>query len=374
MKLSALALLLCLSPAALAAEEDAPASAITPLFETDAEELQLLQPTPLALPDIPDFETPPASLPFNAENSTETGTTIPPITVEPQLPLDTSETIELPAPPTILSPPEIKFSEESHDLLYRHHALLYQEGPKGLEILMRGGQDGFGLTTLPFTTLLKGDSDAAAMWLEPQFLWTFVNGPAGVDLPPQFYQFALGINAVAANWQGFKLHIHISPTYSTDSHNKSGDAFRLIAGGMVTMDLSQQWTLVAGATYLDRPDVPVIPAAGLLWRPQDAVEIDLVVPKPKVAIRISGDEESEHWMYVKGDVGGGSWAYKRESGLDERVGYFDMRILFGIDTRLPESDSQFEIGYVFQRELDFDAAGTTLEPPNSVVFRFTSSY
>jgi hypothetical protein len=108
----------------------------------------------------------------------------------------------------------------------------------------------------------------------------------------------------------------------------------------------------------------------LLWRPA-RWEIDALFPKPRVAwnfdkpplldrftrTRIAPwlgfSPVQQFWLYTAGELGGNTWAV-REAGIDDRLTYFDLRLMVGIEQRATEGPrGRFEIGYVWDRKVSY---------------------
>lgn len=292
------------------------------------------------------------------------------------------------APPSALAP-EIVFDDASqnwsHDVL-AGEALIWRELRSSTEILPGDGAT-FGMTTLVFGSLVSSNGGLAAslkegagdpqFWVAPRFGWHFLSGPRAPDLPPQLYTLNLEFGFAAPIDEATTAHLQIAPTWTTDFHTSGGEAFRVIAGGLVTHRLSSEWLLAAGGLYLDRPDLPALPLGGVRWSPGERFELDLMVPRPRASFRIRrhGTSRDASWLYVGGDLGGGSWAFERPGGFDDRVGYRDLRLVGGIEWR--ESDGMraaFEAGYVFDRRLEFDRGPGDQDLPGTAVVRMGANY
>jgi hypothetical protein len=305
-----------------------------------------------------------------------------------------SATAPLPEPPIQSAAPqslapEIVFDDASqnwsHDVL-AGEALIWRELRSSTEILPGDGET-FGMTTLVFGSLVSSNGGLAAslkegagdpqFWVAPRFGWHFLSGPRAPDLPPQLYTLNLEFGFAAPIDEATTAHLQIAPTWTTDFHTSGGEAFRVIAGGLVTHRLSSEWMLAAGGLYLDRPDLPALPLGGVRWSPGERFELDLMIPRPRASFRIRrhGTSRDASWLYVGGDLGGGSWAFERPGGFDDRVGYRDLRLVGGIEWR--ESDglrAAFEAGYVFDRRLDFDRGPGDQDLPGTAVVRMGANY
>lgn len=231
--------------------------------------------------------------------------------------------------------------------------LLWREHRNDWEILPRDSQ-GMGLTTLNFGSRMELNSEHTGVWLVPRFGWTFVSGPIAPDVRPQLYDLRLEVNFARQFGDYLDLHLQLAPTFATDWDNKSDDAFRLIGGGLVSLHVSEHWSALAGAMYLARHDLSVLPIGGFRWRPADWLEVDAVVPSPRLSLCYSMGEKQSHWLYCGGQLGGGAWAIDHTDGLNDRLAYRDLRFVLGLETRKINGERNvLEAGYVFERKLNF---------------------
>ncbi len=273
--------------------------------------------------------------------------------------------------------PEVSDDEENEPPSWMNpfiddHIYLWHENREELEILMHD-DDGFGMTTLGFDGIIH-DSDGP-MWANFKFGWHFLKGPVQPDVRAQTYDLTFELNhAEQLNdiWGG---HLQVSPTWATDWDNKTGDAFRIAGGGLLSMKYDDGVTFLFGATYLDRPDLPVVPTAGIrIW--DEDFELDLVVPRPRIAWRTdTGENGTETWFYLAGELGGGSWAIERELNRKDIMSYRDYRLLVGCETKEHDGSRQvFECGWVFHRRLDFDRFGGSQHLGDTAVIRIGQIY
>ncbi len=252
------------------------------------------------------------------------------------------------------------------------HIYLWHENREELEILFQD-KDGFGMTTLAFDG--KIHDDEGPMWANFKFAWHFLKGPLQPDVRAQTYDLTFELNHAEQLNDTWGVHFQISPTWATDWDNKTGDAFRLIGGGLISMRYDDGVSLLLGATYLDRPDLPIVPTAGVrIWG--EEFELDLVVPRPRIAWRTdTGENEKETWVYFAGELGGGSWAIEREFNRKDILGYRDYRLLVGCETKEQDGSRQvLEFGWVFHRRLDFDRYGGSQHLGDTAVIRMGQTY
>jgi hypothetical protein len=133
--------------------------------------------------------------------------------------------------------------------------------------------------------------------------------------------------------------------------------------------------LALGVVYLDRYTVKLLPAGGVIWTPTPDWRAEVIFPRPKVSRRLTtwGQFNTDIWLYVVGEFGGGSWTVTRHppgmpTDFRDRVNYDDLRVNLGLDLRGPRGmKGWFEVGYVFDREIQYIDSGTPSFNPGSTV-------
>jgi len=275
--------------------------------------------------------------------------------------------------PPVFSLDDLTLEEEPSWIneLIDDHLLIWHEVPIGTEILPRGGT-AFGVTSLGLKFDLVGKGP---MWLTGNFGWNFLSGPNTAAIPPQTFDLGLELNYARKLNDLWGVHLNVSPLWATDFSNTSSDAFRVMAGGLITFQADAVTKLVAGITYLDRPDLNFLPIAGLKWMVTDNLELDMLVPRPKIAWRFDKADVQEKWLFLAGEVGGGSWAVDRESHMSDRLGYRDLRCLGGIEYKQRSGGrSVLEAGYVFNRRIELQRGLGDVNPSNTFVIRWGQFY
>jgi hypothetical protein len=112
--------------------------------------------------------------------------------------------------------------------------------------------------------------------------------------------------------------------------------------------------------YLDRYDVNILPAGGLLWTPADDKRFELIFPRPRLAWRVAESDRAAQWVYLAGEFGGNQWAVRRDNGVNDVVVYHDYRMLAGWERRPADLGVswRFETGWVFGRLVEYYVTDT----------------
>jgi hypothetical protein len=211
--------------------------------------------------------------------------------------------------------------------------------------------------------------------LQPTFNVRFLDGPTAPDLPPQLYETFLEflwLPRVHPRWLGI---VSIAPSYYGDFEVEEGEAWRLTGKGLVRFDwVPDRLQVLFGVLYLNRQDVRLLPAGGLIWIPSETRRYELVFPRPKLAHRIRCEPGFEDWLYLGSEFGGNSWAYDVGSGPDI-VTLRDYRLFFGLERKRDGgAGRRIEIGYVFSRKAEFRSDIPDLRPPSTAFLRAGLSF
>lgn len=218
-------------------------------------------------------------------------------------------------------------------------------------------------------------SRESPLLMTPGFGSHSIGGPTTFDLPEQLYDASFDVGWMSRLNDRWGVNLGVTPGIYSDFEQTDGDALR-IAGRLL---FSWNWTpttqVIFGAVYLDRPDVPALPAAGITWTPTDDWRLDLLAPRPKVARRMAYSDDLEHWLYVSGEFGGGNWAVERASGAHDNLSYRAYHLLAGWERKNFEGISGLlEFGLAFGRRFEYEHGGEVFNPDPSLLLRGRVQY
>ena len=218
-----------------------------------------------------------------------------------------------------------------------------------------GSGGSLGITTLQVRPTVEFPG-APGMFVTPNFGLHFIDGPTTTDLPSSVYDVSVDFSMYRPVGDNWLVQVAIVPGIYTDGDNTSSDALRVQGRIMGFYTMNSGKKLVLGIVYLDREDVPVLPTFGVVMTPRDDLRYELTFPKPRLSWRQYAEADWEQWVYATGELGGGSWAVQRTTGLDDIATYRDLRFVLGLERKHTNSRSWYvEAGYVFARELEFDS-------------------
>ena len=168
----------------------------------------------------------------------------------------------------------------------------------------------------------------------------------------------------------------------SDFYSVTSQSLRFTGKGLAVVKLSPHMTLKAGVWYINRVNIKLLPAGGLVWTPNPDIYFDILFPNPKVAKRLTTWGNTEWWLYGRGEYGGGAWTVRRNSDIyngnppynypsmsHDLFEYDDIRIAVGLDFKtLRQLNGYFEVGLACSRQLSYASGLPSNYYPNNTVF------
>jgi hypothetical protein len=199
--------------------------------------------------------------------------------------------------------------------------------------------------------------------LSAGFNFTDLESPAFFDLPSALYEVPVGLSWMRRVNERWMIRSMLGSAYASDGKNNSSDAWQFRGGAFAIYSPNDRWTWTFGALALGRSDIPVVPAIGAVYRPNRRTRYDLIFPRPRASWLVADHGLRQHWGYLGGGLGGGTWAYESMQGIDDRLSYRDWQVLLGWEST-PRSEPGVpftrgrkfgaEVGFAFGRQLEFE--------------------
>jgi len=199
-----------------------------------------------------------------------------------------------------------------------------------------------------------------------------LSGPDQTDMPAWVFDFSLGYQ-IRAQWGPLKFDLATAVLAASDFKGNARQGIRFPSHAVGFLTIGPELDLVFGADYLDRGDIKLLPVGGLIWVPNPAMRFELVFPRPRATFQIT----DKHRLYVAGELGGGSWAIERATvDLEgDLATYRDLRVCVGIeDIQKDGSRTAFEIGYLFNRRLEYSSGIGDMNLNDAVILRLVTRY
>lgn len=207
--------------------------------------------------------------------------------------------------------------------------------------------------------------------VHPDFAIHWVSGPRSTDLPPRLYDLLIRMQHSMALNDVWRYDIAATIGFYTDFEGSARRGLRWPATAVLYYRPIPQIDFFAGVDILDRDDLFALPVAGVTWQPAPQWRFDFAFPKPRAAFR----SNNGNWIYISGDIGGGSWAIERQNGEDDIATYRDYRIQIGT-LKAHKNGRKVNgcIGVAFDRHLEYRLQPGTFEAGATIYWQWESDF
>lgn len=226
----------------------------------------------------------------------------------------------------------------------------------------------FGTARASLAAMLPIDPPKRMLLVNPTIAAHTLDAP--VETPSRLYSAGVHMMWMERLKDDMRLTIAVNPSVSGDDA-EFGRQVRVFAMGAVAWDwIPDELRLTAGAAWLGRRDIGVVPAAGLEWTPSDDWNVSLILPRPRVSKRLASSETSETWIYAAGAINGGTFDVRRSDGAVDELSIREFAATIGLELKSEQVDRGFcEIGAGFGRELQFERTQKSIDFGPGIVLR-----
>jgi hypothetical protein len=225
--------------------------------------------------------------------------------------------------------------------------------------------DSFITTTVAFPNFFWSGQP---WFVSPGFglhLWSGPADPAfAFAMPAKAYSAFLDVGWKSDSNRLFGLELSGRVGIFTDFEHVQRDSFRPMGVALMRYNLTPTTAVKAGVEYINRADIKLFPAGGILWTPNPQTRFDIYFPQPKLATYLTTLGNWDLWWYVGGEYGGGVWTLRDDiTSMESLVDINDIRLVLGIESGPPataglvQRRAFFEIGYVWDRRIVAVGAG-----------------
>jgi hypothetical protein len=204
----------------------------------------------------------------------------------------------------------------------------------------------------------------APLLFTPGFAFHLWEGPdsgefgGSPDLPGETYSAYLDVGWRPQITPRLSADLGVRPGLYGDYEFFNSDTFRIKGRALGVFTPNPQFQWVFGVLYVDRLNLKILPAGGVIWTPNDCIRWEILFPRPKLSQRITTWGTTEVWWFAAAEYGGDSWTVERTTGaaagIEDYVDYSDYRISLGLEWMTYSNIRGYvELGYVFERELDY---------------------
>lgn len=207
---------------------------------------------------------------------------------------------------------------------------------------------------------------------------TMLYAPARYNLPEDLFDFTLGAAWIRPVNERWTLRWMLQGALASDLKNTTIQAWQIRGGGFAMYSRREELQWAFGVMVTGRENIPVLPAAGVIWEPSPKVRWNLMLPNPRLMFLVAERGKQQDWLYFGGGFAGGTWAYEDTLGNDDRLTYSEWRITLGWEHsqkrnpgifRPPGTSTVAELGYVLGREFEFDSARPNLFVGDTLLLR-----
>ena len=244
--------------------------------------------------------------------------------------------------------------------------------------IARDGSDGLGIVESEafLTVAVPAPTRNWPMLISPYLNVRSLDGPASVDLPGALYETYLDFLWVPQLTDRLLGILAVTPGVYSDFQQGDGAGFRWQGKGLARWDIvPERLQLMAGVLYLNRQDIRLLPAGGLIWKPNETMNYELLFPRPKLAHRLRYGETWADWVYLAGEFGGNSFAILHSDRSRDIATLRDWRLMLGVERKLDGgSGMRAEVGFVFNRRLEFSSELPDLEFDSTLLLRLVGTF
>lgn len=200
----------------------------------------------------------------------------------------------------------------------------------------------------------------------------FLDGPIVTDMPSRLFDFSIGYQV--RQWVAPNVGLDVVARVGafSDFETSARDGVRFPSHAVTFFRLAPAYELLLGVDVLDRDDISLLPVFGAIWMPSSSLQLDLAFPRPQASLRLG---ESNAWAYVRGQLGGGTWAIERAAGPADNATYRDVRLLLGVENRNQGTfRSNIELGFLFARELSYRSGIGDVDLDNAIMISLNNAF
>jgi hypothetical protein len=218
------------------------------------------------------------------------------------------------------------------------------------------------------------------LMITPGFAIHFFEGPVTeapyfADLPARTYDAYLDTAwyPQVTSWLSAQVGVRVGAY--TDFNTFNTNSIRIMGRGLGVVSLTPTLQVAAGAVYLDRVLIKILPAGGVIWTPNPDARYEFLFPNPRGTRRWTTLGNTEIWVYLTGEYGGGSWTGQRSGGVSDQFDYNDLRVSGGLESfGLRGFHAFFEVGYVWDRKIVYRFNPPDYPASDTVMLRAGASY
>lgn len=240
--------------------------------------------------------------------------------------------------------------------------------------------DAFVTTTIAFPNFLwtgqpwfLSPGFAYHSWSGPFGTWSGVfpgpppGAPLQFNLPEEAFSAFLDVGWRSSPDRAFGAELGGRIGVYSDFSGVDEHSVRPMGLALLRYNLTPTIAVKGGVSYINRADIKLLPAGGVVWTPNPRTKWDIFFPQPKLSSYLTTLGNQDLWWYVAGEYGGGVWTVEADvtspvipGTLDlgrTQMDINDIRVSIGFEVGQTATSSVgqrglfFEVGYVWNRKL-----------------------
>lgn len=210
----------------------------------------------------------------------------------------------------------------------------------------------------------------------PQFNMRLFDGPSSPGALPGFpndlyrfgWDFAYAWKDQHSPWSA---ELGFNPSINTDFEKSlTIDSVNWDGRGIAFYQASPTLTVALGALYWDRVRDRLLPYGGLIWLPNDRLEVRLIFPEPRISYFIGHMWGRPTWVYARAEYNVEAYEVEVPEGQQNQLQMDDWRFLIGARKDQGWGQTFLEGGWVFDRNVRYaNAAAPGFDIGTSFIFR-----
>lgn len=244
-------------------------------------------------------------------------------------------------------------------------------------------EGGGNLGVFEFNTEMRHTTPAPMQHIfsiAPQYNFRAYNGSDAEEA----HRFGLDLRLTSPAWGPFTWEIDFNPSVGTDfERNLTSDAWMFDVRGALFYRATPQHLIVLGVMYWDRVNDRVLPYAGVVFTPNQYLEIRAMFPKSEISLFLGTPWGVPQWLYLAGEyhveayqfgVSGASLLGLLAGIGHEQIQFEDWRAVLGVRSEHMGMTSFLEAGWVFSRDIEAKQLNLGTDLSSGFIVRFGVRY
>lgn len=173
------------------------------------------------------------------------------------------------------------------------------------------------------------------------------------------YRFGLDLRLTTPAYGPYTFEFGFNPSIGTDfERGLESEAWSFDGQGALFFRASPRYMVVLGAMFWDRVNDRVLPYAGVVFTPNQYLEIRALFPKAEISLFLGAPWGVPQWLYLAGEYHIEAYQVAVNTINDpavaqNRIQIEDWRLMLGVRSEQGVMTSFLEAGWVFGRDVEF---------------------